>query len=97
MSTDITSNRHRGNIQSELAFEQATKSGKIDTDRRKVLEAVIEAGPIGLTCKELANQWGVGMNHLSGRFSELKKANKIKQQGRRENSGVCVAVPHYVY
>ena len=97
MNTDIASNRHRGNIQSELAFQQATKSGKIDTDRRKVLEAVIDSGARGLTCKELASRWGVVMNNLSGRFSELKRDNKIKQQGRRENSGVCFPVGYHIW
>lgn len=87
---DITRNRHGGNAQSELAFEQVTKSGKIFTDRRRVYDAIKASGSSGITCRELAHEMGVGMNHLSGRFSELKRANKIKQIGRRQNSGVCV-------
>lgn len=87
---DITQNRHGGNLQSEFAFEKALKSGKLYTDRFRVFEAIRESGSLGITCKELSEQWGVGMNHLSGRFSELKRDNKIKQIGRRKNSGVYV-------
>jgi predicted HTH transcriptional regulator len=97
MNTDITRNKHGGNAQSEIAFERATKSGKIFTDRRKVYEAIKESGSFGLSCRELANEMGVGMNNISGRFSELKKANKIKQIGSRQNSGVCVLKEEFAF
>ena len=93
MNTDITSRRHGGNVQSELAFERASQSGQIKTDRQNVLKAVESQGTHGLTCKELAEKWGVDMNRVSGRFTELKKQGKImKVQGRvRLGSAVCVA------
>ena len=93
MNTDITSRRHGGNVQSELAFERAVQSGQIKIDRLRVLAEVKSQGTHGLTCKELAKKWGVDMNRVSGRFSELKKRGKIRKvQGLvRLGSAVCVA------
>ena len=94
MNTDITQRRHGGNVQSELAFEEANLSGRLQRDRLEVLNAVRLAGTYGITCKELAHEWGVGMNHVSGRFTELKKEGKIvKIPGvTRQRSAVCKAV-----
>ena len=40
--------------------------------RARVLAEIGRAGRAGLTCKELAERWGVGMNAISGRFTELR-------------------------
>lgn len=81
-------------MQSELAFERANKSGRLQMNRQRVLETVIKAGTYGITCKELAHEYGLAMHHVSGRFTELKKEGKIiKIPGvTRQGSAVCKAV-----
>jgi DNA-binding transcriptional regulator YhcF (GntR family) len=85
---DITRHRHRGNQESETAFERVRQV--IPEQRFEVLRAIRAAGKEGLTCKELAKQWGVDMNKISGRFSELKRDGMIRKIGVREDSGVMV-------
>lgn len=86
---DITANRHKGNAESVAAFERARLH--MSEGRMRVLQAIRNA-PAGLTCKELAEQWEVGMNAVSGRFSELKSAGLIRPSGaRREGGAVMVA------
>ena len=77
---DICRNRHQGSPESAHAFETKVKPF-LSESRAKVLAAINSSGGIGVTCKELAEAWGVGMNTVSGRFSELKKANLITPAG----------------
>ena len=81
-------------MQSELAFKKANSSGLLKINREKVLDTVIKSGTYGITCKELAHEYGLGMHHVSGRFTELKKEGKIfKIPGvTRQGSAVCKAV-----
>jgi predicted transcriptional regulator len=58
--------------------------------RELVLFYIDSAGNHGLTCKELASTLGVGMNAISGRWTELKSAGLIEQTGRRDGCGVYV-------
>lgn len=51
------------------------------------------AGNRGVTCRELADQWGTGMNCISGRFSELKRDGQIAAKGRRDGCAVYVCTP----
>jgi predicted transcriptional regulator len=77
---DICQNKHQGNEQSTQAFQ--TKVAPTLRQRQiEVLQAIKNAGNQGLTCKELAEAWGIGMNAISGRFSELKKLGEIEPAG----------------
>lgn len=87
---DITSNRHGGNEQSQLAFERVRD--ELPQMRARVLRAIrIEPDGVGWTCRELANCWEIGMNAISGRFTELKRDGLIKKQGTRDGCAVWVA------
>lgn len=93
---DITARRHGRNPESMEAF--AGVQDKLPEARAKVLEEIRGAGVRGMTCKELAAEWGVGMNTVSGRFSELKRDGLIVprygEDGRpmkREGSTVYIA------
>lgn len=88
---DITANRHKGNEESTQAFRKA--AGGIPTQRRQVLEACRRPG--GVTCRALACEWGVGMNTISGRFSELKKGGLITKTGVEEGCGVYKAAEQH--
>lgn len=81
---DICRNRHQGSPESSQAFETKVKPF-LSESRAKVLAAINSSGGCGVTCKELAEAWGVGMNTVSGRFSELKKANLITPAGPARN------------
>lgn len=83
---DICARRHRGNPRSKAAFERLKPD--LQGQREKVYRAVLEAGQDGLTCRELAKRWGVGMNQVSGRFSELKRDGRVKVVGERDGCGV---------
>jgi hypothetical protein len=85
---DICRNRHRGNAESEAANTRLENSGAKSKQRARVLAAIQNAGVRGITCKELARKWGLDMNCISGRFSELKKDDLIIQAGRREGCAV---------
>lgn len=79
---DICERRHRGN--SESAKAQAQRRHKSAEQRARVLAAIESAGASGLTVDELAARWGVGANVVSGRFSELKAADRIVKHGTRK-------------
>ena len=77
---DICQSRHQGSEESVVAFETKIKPS-LSQSRAKVLAAIKAAGQDGITCKELAASWGVGMNKISGRFSDLKRAGLIAPAG----------------
>lgn len=85
---DICKSRHKGNTESEAAFDKAKDT--IPHQRQKVFEAIRLRSKKGLTCKELADLWAVGMNAISGRFSELKRDGLIEKVGVRNGCGVYV-------
>jgi predicted transcriptional regulator len=85
---DVCANRHKGNAESKAANAKASES---KVKQRELVRVWITATrERGLTCKELAHELGVGMNAISGRFSELKAAGLIEQTGRRDGCGVYV-------
>lgn len=88
MSADICANKHGGNEHSTAAFERITQWLK--GDRLDAYDACFRPG--GVTTREFAEERGVGMNAVSGRFSELKKAKFITQKGTRNGCGVWVPV-----
>lgn len=81
LELDITARKHGGNPQSAAAHRKRAHKGP--QQRERVLAAIRLAGEQGLTCDELAERWGVGMNAVSGRFSELSRAGKITKNGTR--------------
>lgn len=89
MKTDITKNKHGGNAQSNAAFEKIEETL---TTRQKTVYSIIyhRYQHAGATCKEIAKIFGVGMNAISGRITELKRMGKIKQSGRRDGCAVWV-------
>ncbi len=88
---DICASRHSGSAESVAAFDRI--EGAIPETRRRVLAEIRRAGASGLTAKELAALWGVGLNTISGRFTELKRDGLIVQKGARDHSGAYVANP----
>lgn len=83
---DICRNRHKGNEESHKANLRVNKK----LQRERVLSAIRNAGPVGLTCRELAELWDVGMNTISGRFSELKRDGLIRKDSVRNGCAVVV-------
>lgn len=77
--------------QSIAAYESLVRSGKLTDDQKRVYRAIKDAGERGVSCKELANMWGVGSNEISGRFTELKRDFEcIAQADRRGGAAVYV-------
>ena len=92
--SDITANKHRGNQQSKQAHKARQHASKRQRD--KVFNAIKRSGNRGITAHELADRWGVSVNQISGRFSELKADGLAKKKGVRLNfngrpCGVIVA------
>lgn len=81
---DVCEKRHGGNPES-IAANKRNAPTKGD-QRAAVLCACQRTN--GVTCRELAEEWGVGMNQISGRFSELKKTDEIWKIGTRKGCGV---------
>jgi len=77
---DVCQNKHQGNEQSTQAFQTKVKP-TLRQRQIEVLQAINNAGNQGLTCKELAKAWQIGMNAISGRFSELKSLGEIEPAG----------------
>ena len=62
--------------------------------RRRILQALIDAGETGLTCDELSRRFRVPPNHVSGRLSELQLGGVVIRtaQRRRTRAGKTAAV-----
>lgn len=86
---DICANRHRSSEESMAAFERIASD--LPEKRAEVLRAIAGYESFGLTCKELAAAQGVGMNVISGRFTELKKDGLIRKTGVRNGSAIYIA------
>lgn len=86
---DITANRHGGNAQSREAFEKIEAAlPKMRNTVYAYVKAYSASG--GFTCRELGIVLQVGMNQISGRFTELRKDGLIKKQGTRDGCAVWV-------
>jgi DNA-binding transcriptional regulator YhcF (GntR family) len=85
-TTDVCENRHGGAAASVAAFDKVRTT--LTQHQERVLRAIEAAEAKGLSCKELAARWSVGMNVISGRFTELKKAGRIEAIGRWHGSTV---------
>lgn len=89
-STDICESRHGGDPNSRAAHQLLSRNGTLARQRALVLGAIRAAGPQGITCAELAAHWGVGLNRISGRFTELVRDGKAIRQGRRNGGHVHI-------
>lgn len=89
MPTDPTAPRHNGNPESAAAFEQSSSGHCVIKER--ILEVITAQGDHGITADELAARWNVGVNTISGRFSQLAAEKKIKRQGTRPTRTGCQA------
>lgn len=87
---DICKNRHNGNNESDNAFDGIKQT--LTQKRAEVFLAIFFEGQDGLTAQEYADIQGVGINTISGRFSELKRDGLIRKIGTRNKGGVCVVV-----
>lgn len=77
---DPTATRHQGSPTSTAAFADG-EAGHEDI-KGKIL-AVLEAqGDYGITADEFAKRLNVGVNTISGRFSQLAAESKIRRSGR---------------
>lgn len=74
------------------AFERMSRGLPL---ARKQILMDIWCHPKGITCKELAAKMGVGMNQISGRFSELKKSKLITKIGVRDGSAIMIPTIHH--
>ena len=77
---DICQNRHGGNAESVAANQTVDKT----RGQQMVIGVLVKHNA---TAKEIAAELGVGINVISGRCSELKRAGAAKATGvRREGS-----------
>lgn len=86
---DITRNRHGGNAQSNQAWNKIRVF--IPKQQRRVYDAIERSESHGATCREVASDMGVGMNQISGRFSELAIHGYIEKTGTRDGCAVYVS------
>ena len=89
---DFCARKHGGESASVAANRRMAVEGTKSSLRFRVLEAVREAGSLGVTCRELSERFGLGMNCLSGRFTELDSFNQIEKSGAmRDRCNVWVS------
>lgn len=72
--------RHRGASTSVQAWQRC-KDGL--TMMQKEVFEIIQRMPEGATCDQVAQMLGVGVNSVSGRFTELKRNWLIRDTGQR--------------
>ena len=89
---------HRG-IETSIAAAEAIASSA-PVIRERVLRAISDAGPSGLTVIEFCNRTGVDRMGAQPRFSELRKERRIIDSGlRRKNpsgvNAIAWALPIY--
>jgi len=87
---DVCAGRHGGNRES-VAANYRHLSGRAE-QRGRVFRAVRAAGEGGITCRELAEAWGIGMHRISGRFTELRIEGRIARKRVRAGCAVYVEV-----
>ena len=85
---DPSSRKHHNNPQSVAAHDRV-KHTKQDT-YKKIMNLLQARGEYGATSKEIAEAFGVGLNTISGRFSELKVMNWIYETGERRNGAAVL-------
>lgn len=89
LAADVTRRKHKDNPQSNEAFEKV-KHTKEDT-YKKIMDLLAGRGSFGATSKEIAAAFGVQLNCLSGRCSELLAMSWIRRNGeKRDGASVLV-------
>lgn len=88
IAVDPCERKHGGNPQSVAAHERV-KYTKEEVYKRTT--ALLKArGSHGATSKEIAAAFGVELNTISGRFSEMKQMGWIKENGERRNGAAVL-------
>lgn len=86
---DICLGRHGGNAESQEAHERV-KAGKTDVWARIMDYA--RSKPLGVTCDECAQHFGVSPNQISGRLTELLAQGRlVRTAERRKTRSGCMA------
>lgn len=92
---DICAGRHRGNEESEMAFDGI--SPEREKLYRRVLRAIDrEPHYQGLTCEEISIRTGIAYTTCSARLSEMKRdgiLEKIGTRATRSGSKAAVLAP----
>lgn len=83
--SDITSGKHGGAETSRQAFERIRPY--LTRSQQRVLDVVKRRGPVGATCREIADELRCGMNAVSGRLTELRVRKKIVVSLREPRRG----------
>lgn len=86
MTEDPCEEKHGGTWESVEAWQRELQVAP--AQRRRVLQLIHERGRLGLTVKEAAEALGLGMNHISGRFTELRGTRQIVKTALRRDGGV---------
>lgn len=90
LTIDPCANRHKGNPQSVDAHKRVVHS-KQETYKR-IMDLLKARGGFGATSKEIAGAFGVELNTISGRFSELKAMRWIKESGEKRNGAAVLVI-----
>lgn len=88
MTLDPCANRHKNNPQSVEAHKKVVHT-KQDSYKR-IMDLLKARGSYGATSKEIAAAFGVELNTISGRFSEMKAMLWIKESGERRNGAAVL-------
>ncbi len=89
---DVTANRHGGNAESAKALRVIASSK--ESSRQQVYEYALQRGLVGVTTDEVAEQFEVGCNAISGRLTELKALGLLVRTDvcRKTRSGCSARV-----
>jgi predicted transcriptional regulator len=81
---DVCSNRHKGNIESQIAYEKT--SSRKEAQLQLILGYITGKGAYGATSDEISADLGIYIQTCSARCSELKAGGHVKKKGTRLTS-----------
>lgn len=89
---DVTATRHGGNTESVKAHKRIASVKA--SSRQKVYEYALSRGLVGVTTDEVAEEFEVSPNVVSGRMTELKALGLLVKTDilRKTNSGCSARV-----
>ena len=87
---DICVNKHGHNPQSEAANRRVQPHKQI---LRDYILSFVGKFPEGITCEEMVNLYGLKLQTVSARVSELKAEGKIVKRGIRRGYAVLFLSP----
>lgn len=85
---DPSARKHHNNPQSVAAHDRVKRT-KEET-YKKIMALLNARGEYGATSKEIAAAFGVELNTISGRFSELKAMGWIEENGSRRDGAAVL-------